>query len=495
MSEQDVRGGAPDVERNGGFTTRLAAFSELDKATFTYDIFAISIGSVILGYVYGKDIDTNNFQILSTNQDFGIKVATPVGTFVGQLLFDGIELLIIVVSTFAQALAGHGPSISIITVLIVWRFLMGIGIGGDYPVSAVISSEFASPSTRGRMIVGTFSAQGWGTFTAGLVGLIITAAYKDSILNPATFESAVDSQWRILIGLGCVPGVIALYCRLTIPETPRWTLDVERNVQEASNDINLTELRVGTPNGDNYYIVDRDAGVHRARRRRASLADFRAYFGRWKNLKVLIGTCWSWFALDIAFYGVGLNSSVILPAFHFGPSPNGAGNQRIYANLLNICIGNLVLSAGGLIPGYYLTFFLVDKWGRKPIQLLGFTVLSGLYLAMGFAYDKLVTNPEQAFGTFTTPSAQARTGLIILYCFANFFQNFGPNSTTFTIPGEVFPTRYRSTGHGISAASGKLGAIVAEVLFSRIACSTSSCSHIKLGTLYVSERLSGTDSS
>lgn len=50
---------------------------------------------------------------------------------------------------------------------------------------------------------------------------------------------------------------------------------------------------------------------------------------------------------------------------------------------------------------------------------------------------------------------------------ANFFQNFGPNTTTFIIPGEVFPTRYRSTAHGICAASGKLGAIIAQVSFIR----------------------------
>jgi PHS family inorganic phosphate transporter-like MFS transporter len=54
------------------------------------------------------------------------------------------------------------------------------------------------------------------------------------------------------------------------------------------------------------------------------------------------------------------------------------------------------------------------------------------------------------------------------YCMANFFQNFGPNTTTFIIPGEVFPTRYRSTAHGICAASGKLGAIIAQVGFSRL---------------------------
>lgn len=45
-----------------------------------------------------------------------------------------------------------------------------------------------------------------------------------------------------------------------------------------------------------------------------------------------------------------------------------------------------------------------------------------------------------------------------------FFFNFGPNSTTFIVPGECFPTRYRSSAHGISAASGKVGAIIAQVL-------------------------------
>ena len=51
-----------------------------------------------------------------------------------------------------------------------------------------------------------------------------------------------------------------------------------------------------------------------------------------------------------------------------------------------------------------------------------------------------------------------------LYCIANFFLNFGPNTTTFIVPGEVFPTRYRSTAYGISAACGKLGAVIAQIL-------------------------------
>jgi len=75
---------------------------------------------------------------------------------------------------------------------------------------------------------------------------------------------------------------------------------------------------------------------------------------------------------------------------------------------------------------------------------------------LGFAYDRL------------TATSSNKKVFVFLYCLANFFQNFGPNTTTFVIPGEVFPTRYRSTAHGISAASGKLGAIVAQVGFARL---------------------------
>jgi MFS transporter, PHS family, inorganic phosphate transporter len=120
--------------------------------TDAYDIFAISIASTMLGYVYGKG------QKLNSNQDLGVKVATPVGTLVGQLFFgwladrvgrkrmckyslsnlllfgggnqsmigtDGIELIIIIFSTFAQALCGNSHAVGIIGALIVWRFVVG----------------------------------------------------------------------------------------------------------------------------------------------------------------------------------------------------------------------------------------------------------------------------------------------------------------------------------------------------------------------------------
>jgi PHS family inorganic phosphate transporter-like MFS transporter len=227
-------------------------------------------------------------------------------------------------------------------------------------------------------------------------------------------------------------------------------MDIERNIAQATTDIDNV-LTTGKS------VPDEDAPVQRVKAPKATRADFRAYFGQWKNLKVLIGTAYSWFALDIAFYGLGLNSSIILTAINFG-SPTAAKSTSLYVyeNLYNICVGNLILSVAGLIPGYWVSFLFIDSWGRKPIQLMGFTVLTILFVIMGFAYDTLIS----------TPSSQK--AFVFLYCLTNFFQNFGPNTTTFVIPGEAFPTRYRSTAHGISAASGKFGAIVAQVGFAKL---------------------------
>ena len=99
---------------------------------------------------------------------------------------------------------------------------------------------------------------------------------------------------------------------------------------------------------------------------------------------------------------------------------------------------------------------MIDKWGRKPIQFLGFGALTVIFTVMGFGYA----------GFHRTVAG--KNAFVFLYFLANFFQNFGPNTTTFVIPGEAFPTRYRSTAHGISAASGKLGAVVAQVGFARL---------------------------
>lgn len=129
---------------------------------------------------------------------------------------------------------------------------------------------------------------------AALVAFVIVSAYKTSILNEGPGYAHIDQMWRLLVGLGVVPAVIALYFRLTIPETPRFTMDIERNINQASQDVD-NFLTSGT------YYVDPDAAIERVQAPKASRRDFAAYFGKWENMKILIGTSYSWFALDVSF--------------------------------------------------------------------------------------------------------------------------------------------------------------------------------------------------
>ena len=140
-----------------------------------------------------------------------------------------------------------------------------------------------------------------------------------------------------------------------------------------------------------------------------------------------------------AYYGVSLNTPIILSAIGYSGGPN------VYKILMNLAIGNLIVVLAGAVPGYWVTVATVDTIGRKPIQIGGFAILTAMFCVFGFAYNKLSGH-----------------GLLAVYVIIQFFFNFGPNSTTFIVPGECFPTRYRSSSHGFSAASGKIGAIIAQ---------------------------------
>jgi hypothetical protein len=95
---------------------------------------------------------------------------------------------------------------------------------------------------------------------------------------------------------------------------------------------------------------------------------------------------------QVAFYGLSLNNSTILEAIGFGTPPT-TGVLGVYQNLHNICIGNLIISAAGLIPGYYFTFLFIDRWGRKPIQLMGFIMLFILFLILGELFVSFFSCP------------------------------------------------------------------------------------------------------
>ena len=150
---------------------RRLALAEIDKAPFgwyhvravvvagvgfftdAYDIFAISLVTPMLGVVYWQTASGSAKGKIPTNSDTAIKVATSGGTVLGQLGFGyladrygrkrmyGLELIIIIFATLAQALSASSQAMSVVGLIIFWRVLRGVGIGGDYPLSSIITSE------------------------------------------------------------------------------------------------------------------------------------------------------------------------------------------------------------------------------------------------------------------------------------------------------------------------------------------------------------------
>lgn len=427
-----------EIDHDGfGWTqAKMILIAGVGFMTDSYDIFAINLGTSMLAHVFWAGTIPDSTTTL-------IKVSTSVGTVIGQLGFGfmadivgrkkiyGLELIVIIVATILQCSLGQSPAVNFAAIFSTLRILMGIGIGGDYPLSSIISSEFSTTKWRGAIMAAVFSNQGLGQLFAGLVALVVVSAYKDDLEFANSSAECVgrcikanDQMWRILIGFGCVPGCIALYYRLTIAESPRYALDV--NEHDDLEKVAHTEAVL-------------DAAAEEIAPPKASFKDFWGHFGQWKYGKILIGTAGSWFFLDVAYYGLGLNSAVILKTIGYASSKN------VYRSLRNTAVGNLILICAGSLPGYWVSAATIDTIGRKPVQLFGFVILTILFVILGFAYHKISDH-----------------GKLALYVLAQFFQNFGPNTTTFIIPGEIFPTRYRSSAHGISAASGKVGAIVAQ---------------------------------
>ena len=292
-----------------------------------------------------------------------------------------------------------------------------------------------------------FSMQGFGQFFAAIVALVTTACFRKSFstaLSVVTCQGdcqrAADRSWRIIIGLGMLPALFALYYRITIPETPRFTFDVAQNVESGYADI---RAYIGSGRYGGFLLQARTQPTSNEplTHPRASWSDFYAYFSKRRNGSVLFATMASWFLVDFAFYGLGLNNATVLAVVGYSSGSN------VYEILFNAAVGNLILVCAGAIPGYLLSVCMVDSLGRRPIQIGGFIILTLIFSIIGFGYNSL-----------------NKATLLALYILAQLFFNFGPNSTTFIIPGECFPTRYRSTCHGLSAASGKLGATIAQVI-------------------------------
>jgi len=247
-----------------------------------------------------------------------------------------------------------------------------------------------------------------------MLSFVCVVGFKNSLVHAKTpaqcdamCQLAADKMWRTIVAFGCLPALLALYFRLTIPETPRYTMDITLDIEKAQADADayLHGEREGDANVTNRDLV---VARQRANGSTATWTEFWRHFRQWRYGKILLGTAGSWFFIDIAFWGLGLNNSSILKAIGY------AGSTNVYYSLYDVAVGNLILSVAGNIPGYWVSVATIDTLGRKPIQMASFIILTILFAVIGFAYHKISSH-----------------GLFALYVLCQFFSNFGANSTTF----------------------------------------------------------------
>jgi MFS transporter, PHS family, inorganic phosphate transporter len=151
----------------------------------------------------------------------------------------------------------------------------------------------------------------------------------------------------------------------------------------------------------------------------------------------LAGASLAWFLMDFAYYGNTVSSPMVLDAI----TPE--------RSLLWHVLLQLAVFAITAVPGYLVAAAMMERMGRKSIQILGFAMVAATFAAMA-----LIPGIEQLVVPF-----------LIIYGVSYFFTEFGPNATTFVYPAELFPVQARTTGHGIAAAAGKVGGFIGVFLF------------------------------
>ncbi|KAF6998709.1 hypothetical protein CFC21_014801 [Triticum aestivum] len=461
--------GALDAAKTQWYHFTAIVIAGMGFFTDAYDLFSISLVTKLLGRIYYFDPSSAAPGSLPPNVSAAVNGVAFCGTLAGQLFFGwlgdkmgrkkvyGMTLMIMVLCCVASGLSFGSTPNSVMATLCFFRFWLGFGIGGDYPLSATIMSEYANKRTRGAFIAAVFAMQGFGNLTGGVVAIIVSAAFKERFDAPAYRDDRAGSTvpqadyvWRIVLMFGAVPALLTYYWRMKMPETARYTALVAKNAKLATSDM-ARVLNVELVSDE----PEQPLPVGHGDREQFGL--FSKEFVR-RHGRHLLGTTVCWFVLDIAFYSQNLFQKDIYTAVEWLPR---ADTMNALQEMFKISRAQTLVALCGTIPGYWFTVFLIDVVGRFAIQLGGFFFMTAFMLGLAVPYHH-----------WTTPGNHV--GFVVMFSLTFFFANFGPNSTTFIVPAEIFPARLRSTCHGISAAAGKAGAIVGSFGFLYAAQSTDS---------------------
>jgi PHS family inorganic phosphate transporter-like MFS transporter len=384
-------------------------------------------------------------------------------SWLGRLGALKVVMVLQIVASLASALLVHGSNV--LVQLALWRFLLGVGAGGVYPLAAVLSAEQGhlddkhdetDEEKRQKLhrVVVTFSMQGLGFLSVSLV--TVPLLYLVSDLNLV---------WRIILGLGSLPGIVLallqsrLYGRSIsavarhdlIPQNDDQSESVE--VQQVNEDV-VDHRPSGTVESDDTALV---SNVNRTKDGNGAAAEHIAEHtaaSLWQAIRhepdlaqKLLGTAGTWFLFDVLFYGNTLFEPIVMEA--------AFGGKTAEKEIKRAATDSLMLNLIAL-PGYLVSAVVIGRrlcyiqQTPRFVQSQGFAAMALIYAVIGAYWSYLRRVPAL---------------LVLLYGTTFFFANYGPNTTTFVLPSLVYAPECRSTLNGISAASGKLGALLGAMLF------------------------------
>jgi MFS transporter, PHS family, inorganic phosphate transporter len=391
------------------FHLRAVLVSGMGFFTDAYDLFVIGIVSTLITAQW--HLSSGHLALLNSTMlaaaFLGALVFGRFADVAGRRRVYWLVAAIMVAGAVGSALA---PSF---WVLIVFRFVLGFGVGGDYPVSAVMVSEYANRKDRGKLVGMVFGAQALGLVVGPLIALALLGAGAGDGL-----------AWRLMLGLGAVPAAAVVWLRSRMPESPRYQVEVQGRADEAAG--RMSRLSRGQVSG---------AGVPAGGAGPA--LGLRTFLTSRRYLILLAGTAGTWFLLDYAYYGNTISTPQILGLI----SPGASAMTKIALQLAIFVVA--------AVPGYVLAIARLDRIGHRRLQLIGFAVMAACFLTIAVI---------PGLTTAVVP-------FLLVYGVSYFFTEFGPNMTTFVMPSELYPVSMRATGHGISAGIGKLGAFIGVFLF------------------------------
>ncbi len=362
--------------------------------------------------------------------DRGLVMAAPLlGILVGALGLGGLadrlgrrpvfiaEMLLLLVGLVAVALSPNSACLACSLGVV------GLALGADYPAAHLVISESIPAAMRGRLVLGAFSFQALGAVLGTALAALLLG------LRPEL------GTWRLFYLVPAVPVLLVAWGRLFLPESSPWLLsrgDREGAERQLARLLNRPELSL--------EVAEPMPPV-------AVASPWRQLFEpRLRRATTLSAV--PWFLQDVSTYGIGLFTPVIMAAVFGLASPETSEAAMIHNDLL-AARGTALINLAFLV-GIAVAIGLADRWGRIPLQILGFGgCAAGLLLAAAGA----------------SPSHQQLPLIVAGFVLFQFMTNLGPNAQTYLLAGEVFPTPLRGLGAGLAAAAGKLGAVVAAFGF------------------------------